>query len=232
VRKFTELLAFIILIAGFASADAIVYDNDFGGVISGDNASVDGYPIFNSIRISNSFVLSSGTSLTGVNLLVEEASGFPVSSLNWSILDNGNPTDPFSGESGVNTLASGAVTATNIFVKTFPLAGVDVDELTFSISTPTLAAGTTYWLQIDTGSNQISVYWDQSDGPSTAYRPDVDLSGMVPCNGLCTDSESFQLLASESPAPEPSSLGLLAGGLAGLIAFRRRLYRSDRREVQ
>jgi hypothetical protein len=213
------------LTAGFASADAIVYDNDFGGVISGDNASVSGYPIFNAVSISDSFVLSSSTSLSEVNLLVDEVPGFPVSSLNWNILDNGNPTHPRAGESGVNTLASGTASASLALVKNVTIAGIpiDVDELSFSISTPTLMAGTTYWLQIDTGTNQTNVYWDQSDGPATAYEEgSLDLAGLKPCNGLCTGSESFQLLNAASPVPEPGSLGLLGGALAGLIAFRRR----------
>jgi hypothetical protein len=223
VKNTTVWLVFgIVLTAGAASADSIVYNNDFGGVISGDNAVEAAWPINFGSSLSNSFVLINSASLTGVNLLAWETPGDATTSLNWYILDNGNPTDPFSGTSGVTTIASGTVAPTDTF-QSMNIGGWDIDELSFSISTPALTAGTTYWLQIDTAvsANGNSVYWDQSDGPSTAYS---NAAGLLPatgaCNGLCTGSESFQLLASSSP--EPGSLALLGAGFAGLVALRRR----------
>jgi hypothetical protein len=214
----------IVLTAGAASADSIVYNNDFGGVISGDNTNENAWPTNFGNSMSNSFALSSSTSLTGVNMLVWELPGDVTTSLNWYILDNGNPTDPFSGTSGVTTIASGTVTPTDTLLYSNNLYGYDIDSLSFGISTPALTAGTTYWLQIDSAvsADSNAVYWDQSDGPSTAYISDGGLLPLGnPCNGLCTGSESFQLSGASS-APEPGSLALLGAGFAGLVALRRR----------
>jgi hypothetical protein len=84
-----------------------------------------------------------------------------------------------------------------------------------------LLAGTTYWLQIGNSmaTNGDDAGWDQSDGPSTAFKANV---GALPdgfgCNGLCTGSESFEILS----APEPGTLLLLGAGLIALAGLRRR----------
>jgi hypothetical protein len=210
------------LTAGAALGE-VVYTNDFGGITSGDNANESAWAVSHSHSTSDSFVLSSSTSLTAINLLLWERAGDSVSSLNWYILDDGNPTAPYSGRPGVNTIASGTVAPADTFTQFVNHLGWDVDEVSFDISTPTLTAGTTYWLQIDNVIVPgVSVFWDQSDGLSTAYESTTGpLVGKEPCKGLCSDSESFELLAG-TEAPEPGSLTLLSAGLLGLAALRRR----------
>ena len=212
-----------------AKADSVVYNNDFGGVISGDNMNEDGWSVLGGAwAVSDSFSLSTTTDLTGVNLLMWEGAGDSLTGLTWTIVDNGNPTDPFAGASGVTTIASGTVTPGDTLLTTNSY-GFDIDEISFNITTPALTAGTTYWLEISGVTTALSgnAFWDQSDGAgSEAWQTDFgsnlyQLPDGAQCNGACTGSESFELLAGGS-VPEPGSMALLGGGLIGLAALRRR----------
>jgi hypothetical protein len=218
----SSVLGLAALVAPSARA-SVLYDNDFGGLISGDHASENAWGIDanESYSVVDSFSLSSDTSLGGVNIYVATHAGDVVTALDWSILDNSSPSNPFAG----SVLYSGSVTLpSSTFIKT--VAYGDIYELSFTIATGTLTAGTTYWLELNgvTSSLGTPVDWDQSDGPSTAYR--MNGSGQVVqlpidplvCNGLCTGSESFQLLST----PEPGTMALLFGGLIGIAALRRR----------
>jgi hypothetical protein len=91
-------------------------------------------------------------------------------------------------------------------------------QIIFNIDNPDLLAGS-YWLEVDNivGSlydNPVSVLWDTSYGPSTAYSNYSDGS---------IDSHTFQILGTEdSSTPEPSSFLLLGSGLAGLAGLIKR----------
>jgi hypothetical protein len=226
------ILTGVLILAGLAAlpsrAGVIVYNNDFGGVVSGDDFGLDAW-LVTGYSVADSFSLGTSTSLTGINLaLWLQASTDTVTSLTWTILDNSDPTNPFGG----NVLYSGTVDPTGTFITIGPVRnqiGYTIEEESFGISTGTLTAGTIYWLEISNGATNAGdqVGWDQSDGPSAGYQTVTgstaggSFTGL--CNGLCTGSESFELLAAGGGgAPEPGTLALLGGGLVGLAAFRRR----------
>lgn len=217
----SSILALAALVAPSARA-SVLYDNDFGGLISGDHASEDawGFDAIEQYSIVNSFSLAATSSLGGVNIYVAIPAGDTVTALDWSILDNSDPTDPFTA----NVLYGGVVTLpAATFIKT--VAYGSIYELSFTISTGALTGGTTYWLELSGATDTLGqpVDWDQSDGPSTAYRMNglgqvYQLPNGEVCQGLCTGSESFQLLST----PEPGTMALLFGGLIGIAALRRR----------
>lgn len=204
----------VLIMAGAAlpaRADGIVYDNDFGGIVSGDHYQVGAFQINSGRSITDSFSLSSNTSVSGFNLALWMFSGDSLTSLNWYIT-----TSNFGG----TTLGSGsAASPTNqTFLETNAFGvGFDIYEETFNIS-PGLAlnAGTTYWLQLDTAvtAESSTPFWDISDGPSTAYSSYL---GLLPAGfSCCTGSQSFEILT-----PEPGTLALLGGGLIALAGLRR-----------
>jgi len=209
----------------------VIYNNDFGGVISGDHYSEDSFDVGtdSGYQVSNSFSLAFSSSVTGFSVALWLIPGDTFVDLSWAIT---------SAPLGGTTLAS-ATTVTpassSLLVSNngVGFGGYEVDEETFSIAPAlTLAAGTTYYLQLDGADVDYQgaaildpVGWDQSDGPSLAYgsgySPELlsDPSNNLPCNGLCTDSESFELIGSATP--EPAS-GLLIGTGLLTVAFAKR----------
>jgi hypothetical protein len=193
---------------------SIAYNNDFGGVVSGDNFGEDAWVTGSGISVTDSFSLTSDATVSGFNVAVWIIPGDTFGSLDWSIT-----TAAFGG----TTLASstGATSTAETFLAA-NTRGYDVYEETFSIpSWLPLTADTTYWLQIgnSAASNGDTAAWDQSDGPSTAFQSNIgELPDGQMCNGLCTGSESFEILS----APEPGTLLLLGAGLIALAGLRRR----------
>jgi len=164
--------------------------------------------------VTDSFSLSSDAMVNGFNVAVWIIPGDTFGSLDWSIT---------TAEFGGATLESGTgATSTAETLLATNTRGYDVYEETFNMSAwLPLLASTTYWLQIGNSmaTNGDDAGWDQSDGPSMAFKANV---GALPdgfrCNGLCTGSESFEILS----APEPGTVVLLGLGLAAMAGLRRR----------
>ena len=224
----TFLLIGFLALAGLAAVPAsagIIYNNDFGGVVSGDNYGEDAWTINYGFQVTNSFVLASNATVTGVNLAVwVPSSSDSLTSVNWYIREDDSPGNPLLG----TLVASGTANPVGSTLLSSNAYGYDVLGESFDISSLGLSGGTKYWLQLDTASLNTAdpVYWDQSDGPSTFYESSVGNFPGPPndsCKGLCTGSESFQLLGDISSAtPEPATWLLLGGGMIALAGFRRR----------
>lgn len=185
-----------------AFADAVVYDNTGPG-----SYTTNAWSIFDigggANTVTNSFTLSGTKTLTGANFWIWVLPGDSLTSVSWSITDTAYGTSLASG-----TSAGGPETQTATAFGYYPVL-----EESISIPYVTLGAGT-YWFQLSEGLDAYdnNVYWDESDGPSTAFE-----SGGV---GQIS-SETFQILAT----PEPSSFTLLGLGMLTLagVATRSKL---------
>lgn len=183
-----------------ASADPVVYDNTGTGTYT-----TNAWSIFSTDSVTDSFTLSAPATIDGANFYAWFYPDDMLTSVNWAITDSAYGT----------VLASGtALGGPNTQVAT-GFGYYSIDEESISIPYVTLQAGT-YYFEL-TGAQDgydTGVWWDESDGPSTAAYVSSNGSGQNP-------SETFQITAT----PEPSSFLLLGPGmllLAGL-AMRRKL---------
>ena len=198
------LLAIIVTVISSSQAMAsIVYSN---GPIDGNTM---GWSIAKTAAVTDSFTVTSATTVTSVEIgLWASPNDYPTS-LDWSI-----GTSPFGSQDG----SGNGSTLTNSY-KFTNSQGYAVLSSTFSLMVP-LDAGT-YWLTLDKAVVPVAngiVYWDQNNGRSIAKAADETVSYV--------DSESFQINDGQSgPIPEPSAIVIwsLFGGVAiGLGWWRRR----------
>jgi hypothetical protein len=204
LRRFMLLSAVPFLMGTTALASTVLYDN---GAINGTQGT--GAPTISSGGVSDSFVLPSASFLTGVaNVGLWLDHGSTPSTVDWFI-----SAAPFSG-----FLDSGTATWSFTFLFT---NAFNFDIYNASFSLPNVAVIGTRWLQLDNAvsSSGGNIFWDRSDGPSQAF----DGAGIADPVG----SESFQILGGPqvAAAPEPSSVLLVAGALAGILRCRRWLKR-------
>ena len=178
--SFRSLLCGIAILVAILSLSVqakaeIVYDN---GLING---TIDSW-IFNyyGTEVSDSFTVASSTDLTGAQVGIMVRPGDEPTSLGWSL-----GTSPFGSDvSSGNSLLSSSFAGLQggyypLYESTFALNG-------------TLAGDTTYWLTLQNGVTQNAgpVYWDETNGPSTAewkYASFIEEIG----------SESFQLFSGQ-----------------------------------
>ena len=195
------LVAACVSVSSQASA-AVLYTN---GAFDG---TVKGWSIYDIFTVSDSFILSQASVVTGVTFgvwLVPPDTGI-------NTVDYGITTTPGTYPiSGTVSVTNGSTT-TNAF-------GNNVGIDSFSIPATSLAAGTYYLVlahAIAIGP-EPTVYWDQNSGPSTAT--DFLIGGAIP-------SEFFSILGTNtvSSVPLPATLPLFATGLAGLglLGWRRK----------
>jgi hypothetical protein len=143
LKKKTFFLIGVLALAGLAALPAsagVVYNNDFGGVTSGDNFAEDAFTINLSFSVTNSFVLASNTNLTGANFALWANSGDTLSSVNWYIT---------TAEFGGTTLASGTASPVGTTIETNSFGYTILNEA-FNIPSLALNGATTYWFQLDT----------------------------------------------------------------------------------
>ena len=127
------------------------------------------------------------------------------STIVWSI-----GTAPF-----LSNISSGTSSSfTNTFLYTNDR--YDIYQSVFNIS-GAVGSGT-YYLTLGNGTsnNNHVFFWDENDGPSTAYQTDQTSTYQIP-------SQSFQIFVTNSVPDAGSSVMLLGIGLTGLAVLRRKL---------
>lgn len=174
-----------------ASAESsVIYDNTGLGSLT-----TNAWSFFGTDAVADSFTLPDAETIDGANFDVWVLPGDSLTSVAWSITDT-----PFGAveASGVTTEGPNTPVATGFGY--YSILGE-----TITIPDVPLASGT-YYLELTNGQDayDTSVWWDESDGPSTAYNA----GGQIP-------SETFQVLAT----PEPPSFLLLGLGILALAVL-------------
>ena len=194
----TTAAAVALALAGAPCAQAqALYSN---GPING---TINAYTINFGYAVTDSFTLTSTSDLQSVNFGVWDTAGDTATSVDWAIT-----TAPFGG----TTLFSGTSAVSSMFQYS-NLYGYDINADTFSLGSLGLGAGT-YYLELSNAGSQNgdAIYWDENNGPSTAYDSTLGLVG----------SESFTINGTLVAVPEPAALAIFILGLTAVVHTRRR----------
>ena len=158
------------------------------------------YSITSGEAVSDSFILSLASTVTGVAFDVWTLDGDSVTSVQWSI-----GTTP-----GGDLYGGTAITADTL--GTIYKDYTD-DNDSFSTGNLSLAAGT-YYLTLQNASTSLgSAGWDQNDGPSSSWTSEGGSFSYV------GDAESFEVLGTDTPEPRYGTL--LGMAVVGLIWSKR-----------
>ncbi len=217
----------LFLLAGTASAD-LLYSN--GPINGGDGPGLgDAFTINYGYSVSDSFTVGAAGTVTGFDFGSWNFSGDVLTQVDWAI---GSTT--YGNDLGFGT-ATGLSVSTALQYTNGD--GYDIYLNTISGLNVALGAGT-YWLTLQNAvvPNGDPLFWDENDGPSTAFASAYGnlanaAGGQLPycangaANNICTGSESFDVFGTTSATPEPSTELFVGAGLlltAGISRFRRR----------
>ena len=191
-------LAFAALtFGGQAVQGATLYSN---GPSTGEIGAFD----ITNYKVSNSFVLTQASIITGVSFGNNNFAGNHIESVDWGITANAD-LYPASGTSPVSVGSS--------FINSY---GYVIAEASFAVPAVALPAGTYYLVlqnaRTDTGE---ATYWDDSNGPSSASSESYgDLAPYYPNGG--TNSETFSILGNVALG---TNLTLAGGGFDDPVAL-------------
>ena len=208
----------LVAIASFAffglfqqASASVLYDNGPIGGAGGNNIEA-GY------AISDSFLLSSSSILTGVDfgaMVYRNANN--LNTVDWAITTSPD-TYPTTSSPGTFVGTASVTTGSIVAYSTNPL-GVEFQTTQDSFSLPNimLNAGTYYLVLQNAANGTIQpLYWDVNFGPSSATESNPHQTAY---------SNSFQILGTSSEiTPIPASLPLFATGLGflGLLGWRKK----------
>lgn len=192
--------ALTLLAIAVVPASADLYSN------SPINGAAGAYEICCGQLISDSFVLSGASTVTGVDFGAWTGAGDSVTSVQWSI----------GATPGDNSLGGGVATTSDTYFSAIGSYTVDSDS--FSTGNISLGAGTYYLTLANavTAQNGLT-YWDINNGPSLAFFSDG--GGYF----SLSDSEAFGIQGTNGTVtPEPGYWALLSVAIVGLIWVKRR----------
>jgi hypothetical protein len=194
--RFTSVVLLALALAVCAPAGAsTIYSN---GPING---TIDAWNTYFFFGVTDSFVASTSATVTGFDGGFWLAPGNTPISTSWSI-----GTTAFGSD-----IASGSANYSNSLYCSGCGNGYDIYTSTVSGLSVPIAAGT-YWLTLGNAvtAHGTDLFWDENDGPSTAYQTFTGSIG----------SEAFNVYGITTQ--EPGTLLMLSSGVIGLAAVIRR----------
>jgi hypothetical protein len=224
-----------LICAPFASA-AIIYNN--GGPDQSGFADE-----MTQSQLAEEFTIGSTATITDVRFwaLLESSSPGPAAaplqyngSISWAIYTSGggatcDPLNPGASPCPVGLLASGNQAGASL-VQTGQtvLSTNDEFQIDFTLNTPFVATGgVTYFLSLHNGpladTTNANFLWETTSSTDAATGRFFTLNGGTTWQDTGFE-HAFLLESNASSVPEPSAMFLFGGGLAGLAAFRRRLF--------
>ena len=196
-------LLFLTCLAAVPAAAQALYSN---GPVNGTS---DAWTINFGFVVSDTFSLSSASTVTGVNFYA------------WTY-STGDVLE--TAEVSITSSEFGGTTYTDQIVN-FTQSACSANQFGFNVClessslAPVNLAGGTYWLNLDNAivNDGDPIFWDENSGPSTASASSV---GTIP-------SESFTVFgtagtSTTSTTPEPGSVMLWGSGIIGLAGAIRR----------
>jgi hypothetical protein len=199
---------FALCLAAVPAAAQTLYSN--GPV----NGTTDGWTINFGFVVSDTFSLSSASTLTGVNFYSWVFPGDIVNSVELAIT---------SSEFGGTTYYDQVVN--------FTASNCSANQLGYNVClessvgmTPVNLASGTYWLNLENACcTDDPLYWDENSGPSQASENSV---GTIPSEAFTVfGTAGTSTTSTTSTTPEPSSVMLWGSGIVGLAgAIRRKLF--------
>jgi hypothetical protein len=208
VKRIVFLLLLAVLVAVVPAAAQTLYSN--GPV----NGTTDAWTINFGFVVSDTFSLSSASTVTGVNFY------------SWLI---GSDTIQ-SAEIAITSSEFGGTTYTDQIVN-FTMSGCSANQLGYNVClessagmTPVNLAAGTYWLNLENACCTLGdpFYWDENSGPSQASENTV---GTIPSEAFTVLGTAQTGTSTTSTTPEPSSVMLWGPGIIGLAGgIRRKLF--------
>jgi hypothetical protein len=208
---FTSCLAF----ASLAHADSVLYKNGpINGICDIEGCTVDAWTINFGFEVTDSFTISSASTIHGFNFALWLYPGDTLSSVDWAF-----GTCPFCSDAGSGTASGSGLSSSFMFTNQYGFNVWDVSVTGLDVH---VIGGPpqSYWLTLQNATvpSGDPVYWDENNGPSSAETDCIH-------NYLgCIPSESFNIVGTPDTGttPEPSSILLLTSGMIALSGAVRR----------
>ncbi len=208
------LLASCLALVAPAHADTLYKNGPVNGICDIEQCMVDAWTINFGYVVSDSFTISSASTIQGFNFAFWLLPGDVLTSVDWTLGTCASCSDIAQGT------ASGANLSTS-FMSTnqygYNIWAIGVTGLNVPVGS---GPPDSYWLTL---ANAVApsgdpVYWDENGGPSIGWTDCIQ-------NGQgCIPSESFNIVGTSAggTTPEPGSITLFSTGLVGLAGVLRR----------
>ncbi len=208
------LLASCLAFAGIAHAGILYKNGPVNGICDIEGCMVDAWTINFGYSVTDSFTISSPSTIQGFNFAVWLMPGDILSSADWAV-----GSCMFCSDLGSGTASGSNLSSSFMFTNRY---GYDIWDVSATGLDLHVSGGPpqSYWLTLQNAAvpSGDPVYWDENGGPSTAWTNCIrDGQGCIP-------SESFNIVGTPDTGttPEPGSIILFGSGVLGLSGVLRR----------
>lgn len=201
-------------LAGQAHADTLYKNGPVNGICDIELCNVDAWTINFGFSVTDSFTITSPSTIQGFNIAVWLFPGDTLTSVDWGV-----GSCMFCSDIGSGTASGAGLTSSFMFANQY---GYDIWDVSVTGLGIHVSGGPpdAYWLTLQNATvpSGDPIYWDENGGPSTAWTECVqDGQGCIP-------SESFNIVGTpiSGTTPEPTSIISFGSGIIGLIGVLRR----------